>query len=443
MSDKKGTGQVPDKKRPFIREKIAKPPLTKGQMFKRILIYVLIAVLGGAAAGVSFAVAGPLAEKYFVPQTTEEVIPVTIPTDVEPVSSQAEPQTEEETSEEETEPIEDIMQSAIEQYQYNIHDFNTMYDTLRNIVQAADNSVVVIHSVQQGVDWFNNPLVTSGAYAGVVIASTDRELLILAPDTSVEDADAISIGFSDGTEAAGTVRQTDTVSGMTVISVNKEDMQSDAGQQIEALGLGNSYNLRQGDVLVAVGAPSGAVRSSAYGFISYVQRNVQVPDGATRILYADIKGNAAAGTFLLNTAGELVGWVTDKVTGSGDSDMAQIMVISEYKSILEKMTNGIPVPYVGIYGQEVTQAMRDNGVPIGVYVSECIIDGPAYNAGILRGDVITNIDGRDIITMMDYESKMTELAAGDQAVVTVKRLGAGEYIELEYQVTIGERNEVY
>ena len=109
------------------------------------------------------------------------------------------------------------------------------------------------------------------------------------------------------------------------------------------------------------------------------------------------------------------------------------------EQILEKMTNGIPVPYIGIYGQEVTQAMRDNGIPIGVYVSECIPDSPAYYAGILSGDVIKHIAGRDVITMMDFESKVAELTVGDKVKVVVQRLGAGEYIELEYEVTVGAR----
>ncbi len=439
MPDKKGSSQVPDEKRPFIREKIAKPPRTKGQVLKRILVFILIAVLGGTAAGISFAVAGPLAEKYLVEETTETVIPVTIPTDVEPTTVPAVTETEESSSEEETEPIEDIMQSAIEQYQYNIHDFNTMYNTLRDIVQTADSSIVIVHSVQQGVDWFDNPMETSGMYAGIVIADTDREFLILTPETAVESADAISVTFADNGEAAGTVRQADQVSGMAVISVNKEEMDESSIQRITPVVLGNSYNLKQGDVLIAIGAPAGAVHSSAYGFVSYVQRNVQTTDSIIRLLYADIKGDAEAGTFFLNSAGELVGWATDKFENDHNTGMVPVMVISEYKTILEKMTNGIPVPYIGIYGQEVTQAMRDNGIPIGVYVSECIPDSPAYYAGILSGDVIKHIAGRDVITMMDFESKVAELTVGDKVKVVVQRLGAGEYIELEYEVTVGAR----
>lgn len=72
--------------------------------------------------------------------------------------------------------------------------------------------------------------------------------------------------------------------------------------------LGNSYSVRQGDPVIAVGAPGGIVHSSAYGFISYIMKNVQVPDGMTRLLLADICGDAPTGTFLLNLE-----WADDRM----------------------------------------------------------------------------------------------------------------------------------
>ena len=86
MPDINSPGQEPSEKRPFIREKIARPPMTRRQLIKRMAAFVFIAALGGAAAGASFAVMRPLAEKYLVEQPEEESVPVTIPKD-EPESS--------------------------------------------------------------------------------------------------------------------------------------------------------------------------------------------------------------------------------------------------------------------------------------------------------------------------------------------------------------------
>lgn len=440
-------------KRQFIREKVVRPPMTRRQVVWRICVYALIALIGGAAAGVSFAVARPLAEKYLVPEETTESIPITIPTDEELLpsdSSQIETSvnendqqgtspSESESETQETEPLEDILQSAIEKYEYTVDDLSSMYASLKSVVTAADNGIVVVHSVKQELDWFDNPVEVSGLYAGIVIASTSQELLILTPESAVENADSIMVGFNDNTEADGTIKQVDRISGMAVVSVDVLTLGEGTRKNVTALELGNSYGVRQGDLVVAVGAPSGMVHSSTYGFISHVLRNVQVADGITRLLFADIKGNAKAGTFLLNTSGQVVGWVTDEYKNEQNTNLTTVMAISDYKTSLERMSNGVSIPYLGIKGQEVSAAMASSGLPMGVYVADSILDGPAYNAGIQNGDVIVRMGSKPIITIMDYENEIASLNLNDEITITVQRKGIDEYKELEYQVTVGAR----
>ena len=440
-------------KRQFIREKVVRPPMTRRQVVWRICVYALIALIGGAAAGVSFAVARPLAEKYLVPEETTESIPITIPTDEEllpsdssqietPVNEndqQGTSPSESESETQETEPLEDILQSAIEKYEYTVDDLSSMYASLKSVVTAADNGIVVVHSVKQELDWFDNPVEVSGLYAGIVIASTSQELLILTPESAVENADSIMVGFNDNTEADGTIKQVDRISGMAVVSVDDLTLGEGSRKNVTALELGNSYGVRQGDLVVAVGAPSGMVHSSTYGFISHVLRNVQVADGITRLLFADIKGNAKAGTFLLNTSGQVVGWVTDEYKNEQNTNLTTVMAISDYKTSLERMSNGVPIPYLGIKGQEVSATMTSSGLPMGLYVADSILDGPAYNAGIQNGDVIVRMGSKPIITIMDYENEIASLNLNDEITITVQRKGIDEYKELEYQVTVGAR----
>lgn len=440
-------------KRQFIREKVVRPPMTRRQVVWRICVYALIALIGGAAAGVSFAVARPLAEKYLVPEETTESIPITIPTDEEllpsdssqietPVNEndqQGTSPSESESETQETEPLEDILQSAIEKYEYTVDDLSSMYASLKSVVTAADNGIVVVHSVKQELDWFDNPVEVSGLYAGIVIASTSQELLILTPESAVENADSIMVGFNDNTEADGTIKQVDRISGMAIVSVDVLTLGEGTRKNVTALELGNSYGVRQGDLVVAVGAPSGMVHSSTYGFISHVLRNVQVADGITRLLFADIKGNAKAGTFLLNTSGQVVGWVTDEYKNEQNTNLTTVMAISDYKTSLERMSNGVPIPYLGIKGQEVSATMTSSGLPMGLYVADSILDGPAYNAGIQNGDVIVRMGSKPIITIMDYENEIASLNLNDEITITVQRKGIDEYKELEYQVTVGAR----
>lgn len=437
MPEVNGPDKEPREKRQFMREQIKKPPLTKRQIAKRILVFIFVAVLGGAAAGISFAVVKPLAEKYLVPTTTEESTPITIPKD-EPETSPPETQPVT-TQEEETEPIEDILQSAIEKYKYTSDDLNSLYSTLRRVSQTADKGIVVVHSVQRNVDWFDNPVETTGMYAGAIIASTKQEILILTQEAAIENADSIKVTFDDGVVVDGTVKQSDKIAGMAVVSVDTEQLEQTKLNSISALKLGNSYAVKQGDIVVALGGPSGIIHSVNYGFISYVMRNVPVADGMTRLLISDVESNAGTGTFLINTSGEIIGWVTDQYNAEGMEDITMAMAISDYKAILEKLSNGTAAPHLGIKGQEVTEAMTLNGLPPGVYVTDSMSDGPAYNAGIQSGDVIVKIGEKEIVTMKDYQNQVDGLKESDIVTVTIQRRSIEEYKELEYQVTVGAR----
>ena len=64
MPDQKIPEQEPGRKHSFIREKVVRPPMSRGQIVRRVAVYLLIAVMAGAAAGAGFAVARPLAERY-------------------------------------------------------------------------------------------------------------------------------------------------------------------------------------------------------------------------------------------------------------------------------------------------------------------------------------------------------------------------------------------
>ena len=156
------------------------------------------------------------------------------------------------------------------------------------------------------------------------------------------------------------------------------------------------------------------------------------------MFYTSASGDAEAGTFLLNTSGELIGWVTDKYDEDGVCRMTTVVAISDYKGILEMMSNGIPAPYFGIKGQEVSQAMADSGMPSGIYVIAAVTDGPAYNTGIQPGYHHMD-ERREGGKLKDFQNQVESLHAGDKIKVAVLRNGKDEYKEIEFSVTVGAR----
>lgn len=435
-------------KRHFINEKVVKPPLSRKQVAKYTLALVCAAAAFGGVAAVSFVVTRPLAEHYLGKETPAESS-VSIPKDEIPTSAAEE--IPEESSTEASEPIEDKVQSVLENYRYTTDDLNSMIGSLRTQVQKSSQGIVVVHSVQQDTDWFDNAVETSGQYAGAVIAETDQELLILTPEAAVEAADSIKVTFNSGSDVDGRIKQKDSASGMAVVSVSVADLDVTTLKTVSTIPLGNSYTVREGDLIAAVGGPAGMVHSVDYGFVSYVLKNAAMTDQWNRVVYANIMSDADTGTFFLNTSGELIGWdlnpsiglVGGEASDEADQSMpvTEVMGVSDYKVILERLSNGLGAPSFGIVGQEVTEAQAEAtpGLPRGIYVVSVLNDRPAYSAGIQNGDIIVEADGREIETMKDFQSMMENLECGQLINVTVQRNGREAYAELEFQLTVGAR----
>ncbi|MFR5601056.1 MAG: S1C family serine protease [Lachnospiraceae bacterium] len=437
MPEINGPEKNPSDKNRFIREKVVRQPMSKRQIAKRLLMLFCVAVMFGVIAAVSFVVTKPFAQRYLGEESASESAPVTIPRDEPETPAPAEPMTEPDT--EETEPIEDVLQTVMEDYEFTIDDLNTLYGSLRSVCQMVDYGIVDVHSVKHEKDWFDNPMESTGTYAGAVIASTREELLILTTVGAVEDVDSIQVTFFDGSSVSGEKKQADSVTGMAVVSVKSADLEMETRNQIQILELGNSYSVKQGDMLIAVGSPAGVIRSTDYGFVSYIQKNVQAMDGSTRLFYTSTMGNASLGTFLVNTSGQVIGWVTDAYQQEESTDRTTVMAISDYKCVLEMMSNGIAVPYVGIRGQEVNAEMMQDGLPSGIYVVSVQSGSPAYDSGIQNGDIVTMVGDKAVSTVKEYQSAVEALEPGTEVILTVQRNGREEYKTIEYPVKIGAR----
>lgn len=421
----------------FIQEKIVRQPLSRRQIIRYIILTVICAVLFGTISAVCFTVTKTVAKKIMGQEKAEESRPITIPKD-EPETQTPVPV--QEASTEPTEPVEEKVRSELEKYPYSLEDLNKMYGNLRTLALEADKSIAAIHSIQREKDWFDNPIETTGQFSGVVIDVRREEVLVLAPSKAVETADSLEVVFSDSEVVPGTVKQTDSQMGLTVICADVSSLEDVQYEKIKPVKLGNSYSSRQGDLVFTVGSPAGMVHSSSYGFISYIAKNVQMTDGNARVLYADVKSRADAGTFLLNTDGELIGWGTDRYDQDVETGMKTFMSISDYKGILELLSNGIPVPYLGIEGQEVTTEMEKNGMPVGIYITAAAPESPAYNAGLQSGDILDEINDVKIEGMKNFQAQVERLHVGDHITVTVQRNnGKDEYKEIEFAVTMGAR----
>ncbi len=435
MPELNGPDKEAEDKRQFIKEKIVRQPLTGRQIARQAALVCGSAAVFGVIAAAVFALTSPYFRSFLGNGNGTESTAVSIPRD-ETSASAAE---EASQADQQEEPIQQQVEDAVSSYRFTMEDFSRMVAPVKEIAQKADKGIVTVHSVRHETDWFNNPVENTGFFAGALIAETPTEVLILTTEEAVEAADAIRVTFYDGTEAAGTKKQTDQVSGMSVVSVSRTDISEDTEAKMEILTLGNSYQMKMGDVVMAVGSPLGVVHSLDYGTLGYVAKSVPVTDGSIRVLYADIKGNAPMGTFLINTAGEIVGWVEEQYKSEAMQDVTAAAGISDYKGIIEKMSNGRGAAYLGIQGQDITAEMEKQGLPSGVYIVEVTSGSPAYQAGIQNGDILKRIGSGEVSTVKELQTRIENMEPGAAVVITVMRKGIDEYKELEYEVTVGAR----
>ena len=426
MSEIRDPEKKPEKKndRDFISEKIVRPAPSRKQVGTRMATAACAGVIFGVVSAVCFVLTRPILEQLSAgnrPTTSA----ISIPKDE--LESPVEAIENERVAETETEPVEEMVQTALEKYRYTVDDLNSMLNSLRGKAQTADKSVVVVHSVQQNTDWFDNPVETTGLYAGMIIAKTSQELLVLTPEAAVEQADSIKVTLGNGNDVSGHMKQKDAISGQAIVSISVQDISATQLRDLEPIPLGNSYQVQQGDLIAAVGSPAGVVHSMDYGFVSYVVRSNPMVDQHCRMLYSNILADAGKGTFLVNTDGELVGWAQEPDSPETSDRVTEVFGISDYKGVLEKLSNGQ------------ADVQVENGLPAGIYVMNAVTDKPAYNAGIQNGDILTELAGEPVTSMKEYQAALDKMTCGQVVHVTVARNGRDTYTELEFDVTVGSR----
>ena len=123
----------------------------------------------------------------------------------------------------------------------------------------------------------------------------------------------------------------------------------------------------------------------------------------------------------------------------GDNNTLTAISVSELKKVIEMLSNGKDIPYLGLKTVTVTDKIAlEYGIPKGVYIKEVILDSPALEAGLQSGDVIVEMNGEAVSTIEMYEKNVLALEPGDVAEVVVNRQGMDEYLRVTLNVTVGK-----
>ena len=309
-------------------------------------------------------------------------------------------------------------------------------------VYAANvNSVVSINVTgTSGTNWFGQPVQTASAGSGFILTSDGY---IVTNYHVVGDAQTIQVTLYSGDTYDAQYVGGDEDYDIAVIKIEATGLQ--------AVTLGNSEELNVGDHVLAIGNPLGELTfSMSGGMVSSVNRTINVDGTPFNMIQTDTSINPGnSGGPLLNSYGEVVGIVSAKYSSTGSNGetaegLGFAIPINDVSSMIQDiMTNGYVTnraylgATIGTLNASMAQQYRYD-ITEGAFVYSVEDGGPADQAGLQLGDVITTIDGTEITSLDDLTAAKKNYVTGDTSTLTVYRQGETITLELTWGETPAE-----
>ena len=258
--------------------------------------------------------------------------------------------------------------------------------------------------------------------SGVIISNDGY---IVTNNHVVEGADELTVTLNDNREYSARIIGTDKTTDLALIKVSAKDLPT--------LPIGDSNNLKVGEWVLAVGNPFNLNSTVTAGIVSAKARSLGA-NGVESFIQTDAAINAGnSGGALVNTKGELVGInamlysQTGSYSGYGFAIPTNIMnkVVDDLKKY-----GTVQRAILDIKGSDVhnyIDAQKDKGEKIdlgtndGIYIAEVTEGGAGEAAGLQKGDVITNIDGKKVTKMSELQEYLNGKRPGDKVSITYLR----------------------
>ncbi len=360
-------------------------------------------------------------------------------------------------SEEEVKAIEELINKQ------TVH--TTVTDVTEVVKQVMPSVVSVNNKYIERMTFFGQDFSqeVGGSGSGIIVGKNDTELLLVTNYHVVESAEELTVQFVDGTQSQAQIKGLDADKDLAVIAVQLTDIEGDTMNQIAIAKLGSSEELTVGEPVIAIGNALGYGQSVTTGVISALDRAIQTTATQSQSpvqnedmeINTFIQTDAAinpgnSGGALLNSKGEVIGINSSKIGGSTIEGMGYAIPISDARPIIEDlMTKQTRLKvaeedrgYLGITGVDVTSdSVQLYGLPRGVYVSSVTDGSGAAQAGLVRGDIITAINGEEVSSMVELKEELAYYAAGTTVELTIMQGSPTGYQAKTVSLTLGRSTQ--
>jgi serine protease Do len=413
----------------FIKEKIKDKPINKKKVAMKVGGVVILAIVFGIVSCCAFYIAQPWAKKKFAKVELQD--PVKFPDETN-LDSEA----NEETQETET-PV--VVRETVD---LEIEDFKKLYGKLYDVAMESRKALVFINTVTNDTDiLFEKEYEKQGNIVGLIVYDDSQFIYILAEQRGINDTDSITVTFFDDTQAEAARQSSDSSTGLAVIKVPIAQMEEDTHNKINVGIVNTPSSCKFGEPVIAVGNPSGRNSFVQYGCITsksstFVPVETSSDEKATTydinypLIHTDMAGNGYGSGIIINLDGSIAGFITQKF-GEASSSYLTAFEIKSIKTLIENLCNKSNIPYMGIKGMDVPEALTaSDGIPKGIFIERVASDSPAAVAGLMGSDVITSINGVEMNTTEDFKKIIEEASPEQSLEIIVQRKSAEEYVEM-------------
>lgn len=314
-------------------------------------------------------------------------------------------------------------------------------DVNSDIISAVDkagDAVVGITNIQETSFWTDGQGQEAGTGSGVIYKKEADKAYVVTNHHVVEGANELEVTLADGTKLTAKLRGSDIWTDLAVLEIDSKSVNTIAE-------FGDSDKLKPGEPAIAIGNPLGATFSGSVtqGIISGLERSIPidinqdgVEDWQAEVLQTDAAINPGnSGGALVNIGGQVIGINSMKIAQSAVEGIGLSIPINYAVPIINDLEQHGEVrrPYMGVDLQSVSEIAKyyqeealklPKEVTNGAAIRQVVPNSPAAQAGLQELDVIVEMDGEKIETVIDLRKHLyNKKKIGEQMSIKFYRDG--------------------
>jgi serine protease Do len=264
----------------------------------------------------------------------------------------------------------------------------------------------------------------SGNGSGMIL---NREGYILTNNHVVASAEKMTVTLNDGRQYPARLIGRDAYADIAVLKIEAPNL--------TPITLGDSDRLRPGEWVIAVGSPLGFDHTVTQGIVSALSRRIPDLNSNLSFIQTDAAINPGnSGGPLANLKGEVVG-INTAISGRGQN-IGFAIPINTVKEVANALIAGKPIvrPWIGVSMMALNPELaRQIGLSPdirGIVVAQVMENSPADKAGLIQGDVIRKVDGKEVLQAEAVQEAIRAKAPNSRILLEILRNGHPQTITL-------------